>query len=129
MRLSDFQEILDKNGIKYYEGGVSLVVKDCPACGSGNFKVLFRVHGVEDVDQPFFGRCQRGSCLQNYSSISYLLKAGAPRNEVMGAHGMDPNESFRKMIPFIGRSILHQPHQRTQFAEVQAIRVFSGYAF
>lgn len=92
MDLDDFKEFLEEYGIEYYEAGQSLCLKECPACGSSRFKVLLRVHNVDldEDDGVFFGRCQRGSCEEGYSSIKYLLRMGVPKHEVLTLHGRDP---------------------------------------
>lgn len=99
MNLDSFKEALDELGIGYKESGVSLEVETCPECESGSYRVLFRVHGVDEDETQFFGRCLRGSCLQGYSSFSYLKKSGMPIAQIRQAHGQDPDSNYRKMTP------------------------------
>lgn len=110
MNLDDFKSALDDQGIKYRESGVSLAVQECPACGSTNFKVLFRVYGVNESD-PFFGRCQRGRCEEGYSSIKYLTMMGMERADVLRAHGLDAQKNFESLIPNI---IEEKPKEKKQ---------------
>lgn len=94
--LENFREILDEYGVDSKETGKSLAVEFCPECDRNKFKVLFRSVDV-DEEQPLFGRCQSGSCGKNYSSISYLIKLGVPRGEVLHAHGKNPEETLRRL--------------------------------
>jgi len=93
-----FQSKLAEYGIGHREVGVSLAVETCPVCSSRDFKVIFRVVDV-DPNEPFFGRCQKGSCQQGYSSISYFLRSGVSKSAVLGWHGKDAKTSIKNMIP------------------------------
>ena len=105
MELEEFRELLEEYGVRSDESGQSLAVEFCPACERSKYKVLFRILDV-DEDQPLFGRCQSGSCLQNYSSISYLLRLGVPRDEVFQIHDMDPYQSLQNLAnPGLGQFI------------------------
>lgn len=94
--LEKFLDLLDLHGIKHRTGGVSLSLCECPACGQTDYKVLFRVAGV-DENQPFFGRCVKGSCQTNYSSMSYLRKMGIPEDEISDCHGIDGQKQLEKL--------------------------------
>jgi len=98
MNLEEFKGILDRYGIGYRESGVSLVLETCPACGSRTFRVRLRVHGLKP-GEGFFGRCQKGSCEEGYSSFKYLLKIGVPHEEVAAIHGQDPSASLKQLDP------------------------------
>ena len=99
MNLDLFKEALDELGIGYRESGVSLAVESCPACGSDTYKVLFRVHGIDEDDDKFMGGCLRGSCKQGYSSSSYLRKYDLPESRIRQVHGSDPDANLKRMIP------------------------------
>lgn len=99
MNLDSFKDALDELGIGYKESGVSLEVETCPECETGSYRVLFRVHGVDEDEAQFFGRCLRGSCLQGYSSFSYLKKSGMALSRVRKAHGQDPDSNLRGLSP------------------------------
>lgn len=93
--LQAFKDKLTELGIQTYESGVSLAVQHCPKCGRSKFKVLFRIVGIKSA--PFFGRCQSGSCQQNYSSISYLVALGLDRGQALAAHGMNPDQILQDL--------------------------------
>jgi len=92
MELDRLKLALDEVGTDYKESGVSLVVKDCPACGSSKYKVHFR---AQEENGLFFGRCFSGSCQTNYSSFKYLLLSGMPYGDVLRFHGGDAEEALK----------------------------------
>lgn len=121
MNLEEFEILLEENGFEYYTSGKSIALKECPTCGGNNFKVLLRVEDV-DESQPFFGRCQKGSCRQGYSSISWLVKMGMPFQEAQIAHGLNPAENFKKnVIEEHEFSNISKPEFRTQEKKEQVI--------
>jgi len=105
LNLEEFTDFLDEQGFNWVESGKSIALQDCPECGGSNYKVRLRVFDV-DESEPFFGRCQRGSCHQGYSSISWLLKMEVPYTEVMGVHGLDPEKNIGGIVPEVQDSSL-----------------------
>ncbi|EFX62178.1 hypothetical protein DAPPUDRAFT_337321 [Daphnia pulex] len=94
--LEDFQYTLDELGITWRVSGKSLAIRDCPACGNQNYKVLFNLHAHEEGDEQFFGRCLKGSCQERYSSIKYLVMSGMSRQEALSAHNVDPTKMMNQ---------------------------------
>jgi hypothetical protein len=92
--LEDFQEALDEVGVDWKISHSSINVKECPACGSSKYKVIFRLEPDED-EGIFFGKCLRGSCSEGYSSIKYLTMMGMERQKAIALHGKDPSEALR----------------------------------
>lgn len=121
MNLDLFKEALDELGIGYRESGVSLAVESCPECGGSAYKVLFRVHGIDEDDKQFMGRCQRGSCRKGFSSGSYLYKSGLSQARIRQVHGIDPDSNLRRMAPGASTSTLtEQMVSATPISQVDA---------
>ena len=115
MELDDFKDILEDAGVGFKESGQSLAVEYCPECCRKKYKVLFRVLDVEE-NRPFFGRCQSGSCGQNYSSFSYLIKMEVDRGDILAAHGQNPEKSLADL------------EHKTDFTEVKQTEVIKPKA-
>lgn len=84
MDLDSFIDFLDESGIKYRTNCNSIVLQDCPDCGSHNNKVWLYKDRVNDCG-PFFGKCLK--CDTKFNSRSYLIALGYPRTLVDNLHG------------------------------------------
>jgi len=96
MNLTDFKSALDQYGIKYKESGSSLVMQECPACGSSKYKVFFY---NTPRDGLFLGKCFRGKCEETYSSSKYLYMMGVPNHEIDKIHGHDSTHNINSLSP------------------------------
>lgn len=100
---ADFTELLAEYAIPSHIAGKSIKVRDCPACGSSDFKVHFDRFLIKKAarqpNDPFMGRCYHGSCQTGFSSVSYLFQMGADKVKVLAAHGLDPDSNLRGIIP------------------------------
>lgn len=93
--LEEFQEALEQSGTEWRISGQSLAAKDCPACGSSKYKVIFRIN--RDDDDVFLGKCMRGACGEGFSSIKYLIMQGMDRDKVLALHGRDAASNLRNL--------------------------------
>lgn len=96
--LEEFELALDEIGVKHHRIGRSLVIQDCPACGSNSFKVHLRMEEDESA-KVLFGRCYAGRCQENYSSFKYLLLSDVDYGEVARVHGRDPLAALGGLSP------------------------------
>jgi hypothetical protein len=100
MELEEFENFLDENGIDYKHSGQSIVMKECPECGSKSWKVHF-FRERDDNFKPFFGKCFSGKCEKKFSSFSYLISFGIDKSIVYKLHGKDPEVNLKNMLPSI----------------------------
>jgi hypothetical protein len=86
MTPEEFEEALDELGVEHKRSGRSIVVKDCPACGSADFKVIFNTFSGGD-GSPLLGKCLRGKCGEGYSSFKFFAKLGIGQAKNNRLHG------------------------------------------
>jgi hypothetical protein len=96
MTLDDLKDFLDEQGIAYHQSTTSLILRDCPFCGSRKWKTYLGFKRSNEYS-PFTGICFAGACGEKLSSSKYLIKYGVDVSEVLRLHGRDPQDSFNSM--------------------------------
>lgn len=95
MITEEFESALDEIGILHRRSGNSVVVQDCPACGSDGYKVIFDIRSG-GTGKNMFGKCLRGSCGEKFSSAKYFSKMGVTREKNFAFHGMDFKNAIKE---------------------------------
>lgn len=98
MELQDFENFLSENDIEFKYSGRSIVMKECPECGSKSWKVHFFKDRL-DESKPFWGKCFVGKCEKKYTSYTYLINYGIEKQKVIELHGSDHFLNFKNMLP------------------------------
>jgi len=84
MTLDGFLSFLDSHGILYKVTNSSIVLHDCPYCGSTKDKVWF-FKERRDESMPFYGQCMK--CETKTTSYKYLSTLGIDHSALNQLHG------------------------------------------
>jgi len=84
MTLEEFTDFLNANGVSHKITYQSIVLSDCPHCGSQKDKIyLFKSRKTDSG--PFFGKCMK--CETKTNSYALLLHLGFAKDIVSALHG------------------------------------------
>lgn len=101
MTLDEFIEFLETHGVSHHTTTGSIIISECPSCGSSKDKIwLYKDRPHENG--PFFGKCMK--CDEKWNSRSLLLALGIDSGEVRALHGIyeDFNLSIMPVIDLFG---------------------------
>ena len=120
MTLDDFLDFLGAHGVAYKTIEKSIILSDCPSCGTAKDKVwLFKDR--RDEGGPFFGQCMK--CSEKTNSYAYLLAAGVEKSDIDALHARAVESLNLRMMPALNLFGGREEVEKEEPARVEPIDI------